>query len=170
MDFVTYQSLIDRTIYSIAPPGSGPGQAKAAAKRIPRGRKRVAYLHLLIGLFFLGVYALHGGSGDFSRIISAEFADWSWRWKFAFVQLAGLVARTKYYGVWSLSEVRPENQSAVPMTHSRAHAFSQGLASTATIQRLAAHSGTACATLTLELSRRRRVSRSCWILGIVGRM
>ena len=105
LDYATYDSLIKHTIYQHPPPGTGPEQAKATKRRIPYGRKRVAYLHLVIGLGFLGIYAVYGGRGSYSRILGDDWSKWGLLTRFGFVQFAGFVARTKYYAVWSLSEV-----------------------------------------------------------------
>ena len=104
-DYATYDMLVHHTIYNIPPPGSDDTQAKATRRRIPHGRKRVAYLHLVIGLVFLGVYATYGTSAGYERILTPAWYTWSRTTRFGFVQIAGIVARTKYYAVWSLSEV-----------------------------------------------------------------
>jgi lysophospholipid acyltransferase len=104
-DYSTYDSLIKHTIFTTPPPGTNKEQVKATARRIPYGRKRVAYLHLVIGLVFLGVYAVYGGRGAYSRILTPSWKGWSMLERFGFVQFAGVIARTKYYGVWSLTEV-----------------------------------------------------------------
>ncbi|OCF33053.1 lysophospholipid acyltransferase [Kwoniella heveanensis CBS 569] len=103
-DYATYDALVHHTIYRVPPPGTSAEQAKAAHRRVPYGRKRVAYLHLVIGLLFLGIYALYGSKAAYSRILTPVWYQWSLFRRLGFVQLAGFVARTKYYAVWSLSE------------------------------------------------------------------
>jgi hypothetical protein len=105
LDYATYDSLVKGTIYTTPPPGTGTEQAKAAKRRIPYGRKRVAYLHLIIGLAFLGIYAVYGSRGSYTRILGDDWSKWGHLTRFGFIQFAGFVARTKYYAVWSLSEV-----------------------------------------------------------------
>ena len=104
LDYVTYDSLVLGTIYNNAPPGHDDSQGKLK-RRVPHGRKRVAYLHLVIGLVFLGTYAVYGGRAAYSRILTPSWYSWGFMTKFGFIQLAGLVARIKYYAVWSLAEV-----------------------------------------------------------------
>jgi lysophospholipid acyltransferase len=104
LDYVTYDSLVLKTIYNITPPGQDDSQAKLK-RRVPHGRKRVAYLHLLIGLAFLGIYAVYGGRAAYQRVLTPIWYSWSLLSRFGFVQLAGIVARIKYYAVWSLAEV-----------------------------------------------------------------
>lgn len=97
LDYVTYDSLVLGMIYN-------DPQAKLK-RRVPHGRKRVAYLHLVIGLGFLGTYAVYGGRAAYSRILTPSWYSWGFLTKVGFIQLAGLVARIKYYAVWSLAEV-----------------------------------------------------------------
>ena len=118
LDYATYNSLITHTIYSTPPPGTGAEQAKATKRRIPYGRKRVAYLHLAIGLSFLGFYAVYGGRGSYTRVLGDDWGKWSMLTKFGFVQFAAFVAKSKYYAVWSMSEVgvevcRPDDRARV---------------------------------------------------------
>ncbi|WVR06969.1 hypothetical protein IAU60_004005 [Kwoniella sp. DSM 27419] len=103
-DYATYNALVHHTIYQVAPPGTSPEQAKAAKTRVPYGRKRVAYLHMIIGLVFLGIYATFAGQASYERILTPVWYDWTILKRLGFVQLAGFIARTKYYAVWSLSE------------------------------------------------------------------
>ncbi|ORY32801.1 MBOAT, membrane-bound O-acyltransferase family-domain-containing protein [Naematelia encephala] len=103
-DYSTYDSLIKHTIYDIPPPGTSEAQVKATKRRVPHGRKRVAYLHLVLGLVFLGVYAVYGQRAAYSRILTPTWYTWGWLTRFGFIQLAGFIARTKYYALWSLTE------------------------------------------------------------------
>ncbi|ODO09822.1 hypothetical protein I350_02040 [Cryptococcus amylolentus CBS 6273] len=103
-DYATYDALVHHRLYNIAPPGTSAEQAAAVKTRIPYGRKRVAYLHLVIGLSFLGLYATYGGKFSYEQILGKEFLGYKLIQKLGFVQLCGLFARTKYYAVWSLSE------------------------------------------------------------------
>jgi len=118
LDYATYNSLITHTIYSKPPPGTGAEQAQATKRRIPYGRKRVAYLHLAIGLGFLGFYAVYGGRGSYTRILGDDWGKWSLLTRFGFVQFAAFVAKSKYYAVWSMSEV---GSSHIELTLGRVH-------------------------------------------------
>lgn len=114
LDYATYNSLITHTIYSTPPPGTGVEQAKATKRRIPYGRKRVAYLHLALGLSFLGFYAVYGGRGSYTRILGEDWSKWSLLTRFGFVQFAAFVAKSKYYAVWSMSEVGRAKAALIP--------------------------------------------------------
>jgi hypothetical protein len=112
-DYITYDQLVKHTLF---PPVESP-----TARRVPKGRKRAAYLNLVLGLTFIGIYSTLGDSIGYARIVKGDriWKSWPWWKRLAFVQLAGVIARTKYYvsvlslvrnadlqGVWSLSEVR----------------------------------------------------------------
>lgn len=55
----------------------------------------------------MGLFAIFGGSYGFERLVypvsDGGIQEWSLFKKIAFTQLAGLIARTKYYGIWSLT-------------------------------------------------------------------
>ncbi|RXK37066.1 lysophospholipid acyltransferase [Tremella mesenterica] len=103
MDYATYDALVKHTLYSQPTAGTEDPQGKLK-RRVPHGRKRVAYLHLVIGLFFLGVYAIFGTKASYERILTPAWYTWGLATRFGFVQVAGFIARTKYYAAWSLSE------------------------------------------------------------------
>ena len=107
-DYATYDSLILHTIYDITPSRTSTAEQqnqRATRRRIPLGRKRVAYLHLVLGLVFLGIYSLYGERAAYRRILNPTWYTWSIAPRFGFIQIAGIIARVKYYAVWSLSEV-----------------------------------------------------------------
>jgi lysophospholipid acyltransferase len=63
---------------------------------------------MVIGLVSLGLYAVWGPTFAYDRILDDSFwyrKGFGWVRKLGFVQLAGFFARTKYYAIWSLSEV-----------------------------------------------------------------
>ncbi|WOO80133.1 Lysophospholipid acyltransferase [Vanrija pseudolonga] len=103
-DYATYNALITKTIYDAPVPDADPTHTKRFKGRTPHGRRRVAYLHLVIGLAFLAIFAVLGARGAYSRILEPTWYTWTLSTRFGFVQFAGFVARTKYYAVWSLSE------------------------------------------------------------------
>jgi hypothetical protein len=156
LDYVTYDSLVLKTIYDITPPGQDDSQAKLK-RRVPHGRKRVAYLHLVIGLAFLGIYAVYGGRAAYQRVLTPTWYTWSLLSRFGFVQLAGIVARIKYYAVWSLAEVSCR--------------FLPTLANEAdTTPRQVGHYGTGSEMSTSPPSKPQKVSRSSLIAGIAEQM
>jgi len=86
--------------------------------RIPKRRKTVAYRKLITGLAMLGLYSTFGSAWGYARIIE-EGAWWSGKsvfGKWIYVMRAGFTARTKYYALWSISEVSiaPNSDRAAP--------------------------------------------------------
>jgi hypothetical protein len=91
-------------------------QPRSARPLIPKGRKSSAYRKLVTGLIMLGIYAVFGGQWSYGRIIDPELAKVGW-WaskgifgKWMYVMIAGFIARTKYYALWSISEVGPGHE------------------------------------------------------------
>ncbi|KZT12889.1 MBOAT-domain-containing protein [Laetiporus sulphureus 93-53] len=73
-------------------------------KLVPKGRKRVAYRKMLIGLAFLGAYVTFSGSFNLGVTVQGWFAEKSILYRIAYVQICGFFERTKYYAVWTLTE------------------------------------------------------------------
>jgi lysophospholipid acyltransferase len=122
VEYVYYEQLVSGQLF-VSNPNSG---VKGERKRVPEGRKRVAYTKLLLALVFLGFYAVAGPSMDYTRILEPAYLEKSFfsRWvvvyfslvityqrhtsgstRLLFAQGLGLTQRTKYYGVWLLTEV-----------------------------------------------------------------
>lgn len=76
-----------------------------ATRHVPRGRKRVAYMRGALGLAFLTTYLLVSPSFTYYRILKEEWFNHNLFVRLVMVQFIGFVERTKYYGVWKLSEV-----------------------------------------------------------------
>jgi lysophospholipid acyltransferase len=76
-----------------------------AKRHVPKGRKRVAYTRGALGLAFLITYSLLSPYFTYHRILKEEWFDHNLFVRLVMVQFIGFVERTKYYGVWKLSEV-----------------------------------------------------------------
>ncbi|KAF8307238.1 MBOAT-domain-containing protein [Clavulina sp. PMI_390] len=101
VEYTYYEQLVTGKLFaSVTAASEGSGKVK----RVPEGRKRVAYTKMLLGLFFLGVYAASGGNYEYERLLEPEFRQLSAFSRFTLIQVLGFVARTKYYGVWLLTE------------------------------------------------------------------
>ncbi|GAA5862519.1 hypothetical protein JCM8547_002091 [Rhodosporidiobolus lusitaniae] len=72
---------------------------------IPPGRRRKALKRFLTGIVFLGIYSVYGGQLGMAKLLDkqwlAEHGFWA---RLAHMNVAGFVARTKYYAVWCLAE------------------------------------------------------------------
>lgn len=67
VEFTYYDQLVTGKLFASAPAVNGSG------RRVPEGRKRVAYQKFLLGLFFLAVFAVAGGNMDYDRILEPQF-------------------------------------------------------------------------------------------------
>ncbi|GAA5895204.1 lysophospholipid acyltransferase [Sporobolomyces salmoneus] len=75
------------------------------SKEIPKGRKRKAMKRFITALVFLGIYSTYGGQFGMDRLLEGKFvAKRSLLQRIGFMNLAGFVARTKYYAVWCMAE------------------------------------------------------------------
>ncbi|GAA5976711.1 hypothetical protein JCM5350_006728 [Sporobolomyces pararoseus] len=75
------------------------------SKDIPAGRKRKAAKRFLTALIFLGVYSTYGGQYGMDKLLEGKFvAQRNLLQRIGFMNLAGFVARTKYYAVWCMAE------------------------------------------------------------------
>jgi hypothetical protein len=114
-DFATYDALVRGTLFT-SPPATNASSALAASdakeavkqhrkSKIPARRKTVAYEKLAVGLLFLAIYAAYGGKASHERILDGKWwYSHSKFWRFGFIQLAGFMARSKYYAVWTVAE------------------------------------------------------------------
>ncbi|GAA6007872.1 hypothetical protein JCM11491_006519 [Sporobolomyces phaffii] len=76
-----------------------------SSKDIPAGRKRKAAKRFITALVFLGVYSTYGGQFGMDKLLEGKFvAQRSLVQRIGFMNLAGFVARTKYYAVWCMAE------------------------------------------------------------------
>jgi lysophospholipid acyltransferase len=66
-------SLVDESIYGSSGTKENTSSAKSGRK-VPKGRKRVAYRKLVIGLIWLGLFVTLGGSHNYSVVLQPWFA------------------------------------------------------------------------------------------------
>lgn len=72
IDFASYTSLIDETLFSSVKEKEA---AKTSGRRVPKGRKRVAYRKMFIGLAFLGAYVTMIGTYSFESVLQPWFVE-----------------------------------------------------------------------------------------------
>lgn len=75
LEYVDYKALIDETMFKDV---KVDGQ-----RRVPKGRKRVAYLKLVLGLAYLGAFVVLGGKFNFNVATTPWFLTLSLPARFA---------------------------------------------------------------------------------------
>ncbi|KAM0792801.1 hypothetical protein ACM66B_002570 [Microbotryomycetes sp. NB124-2] len=77
---------------------------KTSRSIIPDGRRRKAVKRLVTGLAYLAVYSVYSWTFAYDRMLEPTFRAKLWYQRIGFMQLAGFIARTKYYAVWCIAE------------------------------------------------------------------
>ncbi|GAA5952711.1 hypothetical protein JCM21900_000412 [Sporobolomyces salmonicolor] len=77
----------------------------SGSTEIPSGRKRKAAKRLVTGIIFLGIFSVYGYQYGMERLLESKFVKERNLWqRLLFMNMAGVVARTKYYAVWCIAE------------------------------------------------------------------
>ncbi|KAI0303083.1 MBOAT, membrane-bound O-acyltransferase family-domain-containing protein [Russula brevipes] len=100
LEYETYLALVDGTLFDV----TGGGAASEPRRPIPNGRKRTAYRKMLFALAYLGIYMGVAPKISFHTAVTDWFLEQSLPYRILIVQIAGFVERSKYYGVWILTE------------------------------------------------------------------
>lgn len=106
VEFADYMDLIDGTRFKALEKAEDE-KFKAVSipgRLVPRGRKRVAYRKMVMGLIYLGLFVVLGGQYNFGIAVQDWFAERSLPYRIAIYQLCGFFERTKYYAIWTLTE------------------------------------------------------------------
>jgi lysophospholipid acyltransferase len=103
LEFTSYMDLVNETVFKSV---DATGHRKLKRGRIPTGRKRVAYAKFAIGLAFLGVFVLYNPSFNYGGLLKPEIKAKPYWYRFFYLQLSAFVERSKYYSIWTLTEVR----------------------------------------------------------------
>ncbi|KAL4075636.1 MBOAT, membrane-bound O-acyltransferase family-domain-containing protein [Scleroderma yunnanense] len=100
IDYVSYMSLIDGSLFKTA-----PGEAKSPSRRaIPDGRKRVAYRKMLAGLVYLGLFVVLTPKFRYEAFLTPWFSTLSLFQRIVLFPVWAFIARCKFYAVWTLTE------------------------------------------------------------------
>lgn len=100
LDFQEYRNLINETVFD-----DEKVKAKAkAGRKLPPGRKRVAYFKMLMGLVYLGIFVVFGGQNNYATALTPWFEEHNLFVKIFLFQIYGFLERSKYYAIWTLTE------------------------------------------------------------------
>ncbi|KZT20666.1 MBOAT-domain-containing protein [Neolentinus lepideus HHB14362 ss-1] len=103
LDYNSYKSLVDGSVFKIAESHHQP-KNEHKGRRIPAGRKTMAYRKMLKGLVFLGLFTTCYGSFSYEVAMTPWFPKKNILYRIAYWQLCGFFERTKYYAIWTLTE------------------------------------------------------------------
>lgn len=103
-EYVDYRRWIDTTLFEV-PPGTDPSKVPATRKKrkIPRSG-RPAALKAAAGLVWIFAFIQLSSYFTTDFVLSDAFLQYSFLRRVFTVFMLGFTARTKYYGVWALTE------------------------------------------------------------------
>jgi lysophospholipid acyltransferase len=103
-DYVDYAKYITTSMFDL-PPGTDPAKAPPTRKkrRIPRSGTP-AMLKMATGLIWVLAFLLLAGKINNDFMLSDEFLSYGIFTRIFWLYLFGFTTRTKYYGVWNLTE------------------------------------------------------------------
>ncbi|KAL5360927.1 MBOAT, membrane-bound O-acyltransferase family-domain-containing protein [Aspergillus floccosus] len=103
-EYVDYRRWIDTTLFDV-PPGTDPSKAPPTRKKrkIPRSGTP-AFKKAIMGLLWILVFLQLGSVYNQGTVLSEGFMKYSFLRRVWTLYMLGFVTRTKYYGVWSLTE------------------------------------------------------------------
>ncbi|THH33641.1 hypothetical protein EUX98_g500 [Antrodiella citrinella] len=73
LEFADYMSLVEGTIFKSVK----ADDLKDSGRLVPKGRKRVAYRKLVVGLVYLGIFVVFGGQYNYSNAVQDWFSDYN---------------------------------------------------------------------------------------------
>ncbi|GAC96833.1 endoplasmic reticulum protein [Pseudozyma hubeiensis SY62] len=100
--FVDYRAWSTGKLFA-SPKGKQPATAPV---RLPRGRLSASLFQLSSGLAFMAIYTVFAPAYSYEKLIGLHggLSHLSPLRKLLWIQVAGFMARTKYYGIWSLTD------------------------------------------------------------------
>ena len=101
-DYVDYRRFLDTTMFEAAPDGSGPPPNKKG-RRIPRSGTPAAW-KAATGLAWIGAFMILSPWYNVGTILSDKYMTYSLPRRIWLLYTLGFTSRTKYYGVWTLTE------------------------------------------------------------------
>lgn len=78
--------------------------ARHQALPLPPGRILHALRKIAVGLLFAAIVGLYGNEWSYERVLEGRFLNYTWFHRLWHLQVAGFMARGKYYLVWNLAE------------------------------------------------------------------
>ena len=101
-DYVDYRRYLDTTMFEAAPNAPGPPPNKKG-RRIPRSGTPAA-IKALTGAVWLLIYLKLAPYYNAQTVLSNSYMKFSFPRRVWLLYMLGIITRTKYYGVWTLTE------------------------------------------------------------------
>ncbi|SCV72442.1 BQ2448_3979 [Microbotryum intermedium] len=104
--FASYTAWTSHALY-LKETGLRVGAASSASRPrdvIPEGRRRKAAKRFVTGAVYLGIFSMYSYAYAYQRMLEPPVRVLPLWKRIGFMQIAGFVARTKYYGVWCIAE------------------------------------------------------------------
>lgn len=103
-DYADYRRWIDTTMFDV-PAEVDPSKKPPVRKkrRIPRSGTPATW-KAVTGLAWVGLFMILSGPYSHAQLIDGSFLEYGFLRRVWIMYMTGLVARFKYYGVWSLTE------------------------------------------------------------------
>ncbi|TFY69479.1 hypothetical protein EVJ58_g386 [Rhodofomes roseus] len=102
LEYADYDTLVHGTLFKKLEKKDSTG--RGSHKLIPKGRKRVAYRRMILGLALLGTYVTFGGSAHLGVTVQDWYVKKGFLYRIVYLQFCGFIERTKYYAIWTLTE------------------------------------------------------------------
>lgn len=100
LDLSEYRNLVGEVMFD-----DPTVKSKARhGRKLPPGRKRVAYTKMFMGLLYLGLFVVFGAKHNFSVALEPWFAEKNIIVRVCLFQIYGFFERAKYYAIWTLTE------------------------------------------------------------------
>ncbi|CDO74287.1 hypothetical protein BN946_scf184663.g8 [Trametes cinnabarina] len=107
LTFNEYRALVSGSLYKAAEKAEeaeGLASDPMPQRLVPRGRKRVAFRKMILGLLFLGIYVVFYPEANYQLTVEDVFEAKRLSSRIIFLQFCGFFERVKYYAVWTLTE------------------------------------------------------------------
>ncbi|KAJ1033143.1 hypothetical protein NDA13_001141 [Ustilago tritici] len=103
--FVDYRAWSTGQLFA-SPKGKEKAIATSGPDCYPRGRIFASLRQLTAGLVFMAIYSVFAPAYSYKKLIGLHsgLSHLAWYQKLIWMQIAGFMARTKYYGIWSLTD------------------------------------------------------------------
>lgn len=89
-----------------SPKGKEKATSRTGPASLPNGRLFASFRELFVGVGFMAIYSVFAPAYSYEKLIGLHGGLHHLRWyqKLVWIQVAGFMARTKYYGIWSLTD------------------------------------------------------------------